>query len=166
MKKTIESKAAGTILQTERTERIGDQDYRVAPPTLGTLIMASEAVAQLPDIDINTKPEGMLIESLRTARHCHILGDIVAILALGAKHIDATRTVEKRRLFGLIRTRSKVSLRKEIAQQAENMEPKELAKLIARLLEGMQVAFFFGITTSLAEANILKPTKTTASGQS
>ena len=165
MKQTVESKAARAILQTPIEEKIGETTYTVSPPSLGTLILVSEVVSKLPEMD--GEAENILQESLRSARHCRIIGDIIAILVLGSKCIDRSRIVEKRRLFGLIRTRETILLRDEIAKSAlGDMEPGELSALIKRLLGGLQVGFFFGITTSLAEANVTKPTKTTASGQS
>ena len=50
----------------------------------------------------------------------------------------------------------------------EDMTPKELHNLAARLLQRSQVADFFGLTTFLSEINLLRQTRevgTTASGQ-
>lgn len=165
MKQTVESKTARAILQTPIEEKIGENTYMVAPPSLGTLILVSEAVSKLPEVD--GEAENILQEALRNARHCRIIGDIIAILVLGSKGINRSRIVEKRRFFGLLRTRQTVLLRDEIAKSVlEDVAPGEASELIKRLLGGLQVGFFFGITTSLAEANITRPTKTTVSGQS
>lgn len=50
----------------------------------------------------------------------------------------------------------------------EDITPRELLNLAARLLQRSQVADFFGLTTFLTEINLLRQTReveTTASGQ-
>lgn len=163
MKQTVESKTARAILQTTIEEKIGATTYAIAPPSLGTLILVSEAISKLPVTTVDV--DNVLQEGLRNAKHCRILGEIVAILVLGSKGINRIRIVEKRRFFGLIRTREEVLLREEIAKSVlEDLQPEILGPLIGRLLEGMQVAFFLGIIISLAEVNVTKPTKTTVPG--
>ena len=41
----------------------------------------------------------------------------------------------------------------------ETMQPQDIFNIIVGRLNHMQIGSFFAITTSLAEANILKPTK-------
>ena len=45
MAQTIEAKTAQTVLQEPKEIKIGEKIYSVAPPSLGTLILVSEAVS-------------------------------------------------------------------------------------------------------------------------
>lgn len=193
MPETIEQKASETILQKTQEVKIGEETYQVAPPTTSTLILASEYIAQLPSIKLDG--DSILIETLYIAKDCRVLGDIVAILILGAKglteEIKVSKTVEKtiertvydEYLFGFIK-RPKVitetiteiveeevviDRKAELAQKLlDEIPPLELNNLMAMLLRKMQISDFFGLTTSLIEINLLRQTRevgTTAFGQ-
>lgn len=178
MEQTLEEKTANTILQKSREVRIGDKTYTAAQPSTATLILVSEAVSHLPKVKLNDKD--IASECLSIAKDCRLLGDIAAILILGARHITETvrtpHTDEKRLFWGLIRYKQTVireqtidrkgALAKEIL---EELSPLELHSLIGNLLSGMDLADFFALTTFLTEINLLRQTKvetgTTASGQ-
>ncbi|MCX6222485.1 MAG: hypothetical protein NTZ69_16055 [Bacteroidia bacterium] len=83
MKKTIETKAADTILEKPKGVTIGAKTYTVAPPTVRTLIEASKLIAQLPAIKLDTG--NVLMESMAIAKDCEIMGEILAVLIMGAK---------------------------------------------------------------------------------
>lgn len=174
---TIESKVKQTILQDTIDVTIGGKVYKVAPPSVATLICVSEAVSMLPAVQL--EPKKVLDEVLSIAKDCRPVGEIVAILVLGAKGLTESRktvkTVEKRRFWGLIKEQKQVEVEEIIDNKAalartilEDMSPSELKELIGQLLSQMEIGHFFGLTTSLIEANLLRPTRevvTTASGQ-
>ena len=175
--KNIEAQTASTILQKPEEVVVGNTTYKVAPPSTATLILVSEAVANMPQV--NLKSENIVDESLYVAKDCRIEGEIIAIMILGAKGLIETRKVrqtkEKRRLWGLWKQRYEVETEETINRKAElskqlleDVSPRELMNLTSRLLQGMQIADFFGLTTFLIEINLLRQTKvvqTTASGQ-
>ena len=176
--KTIESKVAAAILQQGEEVTVGAKTYTVAPASTATLILASEAVSRLPQVTLD--PAKVVEESLSIAKDCRPLGDIAAILILGAKHltevVKTRQTVRKRRLWGLIRWETKeeveyiVDRKAELATELlENLSPQELNGLVVRLLKKMELGDFFGLTTFLTEINLLRRTKvetgTTASGR-
>ena len=178
MATTIEEKVAETILQKAGEVTIGGKTYKVAPPSTATLILASEAVSRLPKINLD--PEKVVEESLSVARECRPLGDIAAILILGAKNLTETvkarQMVEKRRLWGLVKWKEEVEVERVIDRKAElakqileDLSPRALNLLVAQLLQKMELGDFFGLTTFLTEINLMRPTKvetkTTASGQ-
>ena len=70
--KTIEEKVAETILQKDIEVTVGGKKYKAAPASTATLILASEAVSRLPEINLD--PEKVVEESLSVApsfgRHC------------------------------------------------------------------------------------------------
>lgn len=174
---TLEHKVAQEILQQPEDIRIGDKTYRFYPPSTATLILASEAISQLPQEKLNE--ERLAEESLFVAKDCRKLGEIIAILLLGAKHlteiVQVPKTEEKRLLWGLLRFRRTsvieqvVDHKAELAQRLlEDLTPHELNTLASSLLMRMQLADFFGLTTFLIEINLLRTTRevvTTVSGQ-
>lgn len=174
MTKTVESKVAKTILQKPEKVVIGKETYQVAPPSTATLILASETIAELPDVRMNA--DNLVFEALAVAKDCRAIGDVLAILILGAKNLEERivecKTRKKKTCFGLITRIEEYQEEKVIDRKAElagkilsDVPPQEINELLNRLLGSMQIAFFFATTTSLVEVNLLRRTKkTTASG--
>ena len=155
----LENKTAKAILQQPVEVVIGEKTYQVAPPTIATLILVSEAISKLPKVNLDN--EKIASESLNIAKDCAVLGEIVAILILGAKELIGTR----KSLFGTKEVDRKAILATEILSE---LNPKQLSEMLNKLLAGMELGFFFQITTSLIEINLLRKTKeaeTTASGR-
>lgn len=169
---TIEQRVGATLLQQPRQIEVAGKTYSVAPPTIATLILASEAISLLPQERLDD--QHIVEETLRIAKDCRVLGDILAILILGAKGLTEERTTEERTLFGLRRRRTTrtIDRKRELADELlEALAPRDLWRLISELLRDMQLGDFFGATTSLLEVNLTKATRgvateTTARGQS
>lgn len=165
---TIEQKTAKAVLQQPIEVVIREKNYTIAPPSIATLILVSEAVSLLPAVRLDT--EKIVEEVLSTAKHCRPIGDILATLILGAKNL--TETVEKEveqphsLLFGLIRWTRRVKTTETIDRKAElanslleDLTPKEVYELFVNALATLQLQDFFGLTTFLTETNLLRPTK-------
>ena len=157
---------------------MGDRKYTAAPASTATLILVSEAISLLPHAKLD--PERLVEDSLSIAKDCRPLGEIAAILLLGAKNLKETvkvrQKVEKRRLFGLVKVTETIEIERVIDRKAElatellgDLSPRELNNLVVMLLQKMELGDFFGLTTFLTEINLLRPTKveneTTASGR-
>ena len=163
---TIESRVAATILERSVGElEIEGVKYNIAPPTLGTLILASEIVSVFPDIT-DVEQSQRLFKALFIAKNFKPLADLAAVLILGAKHLTEERevTVTQRKFFGLIKRKMKVKqtvdVRAELAEKILlNVRPSTLFDVIIKRLRDNEIMTFFAITTSLNAANILKPTK-------
>jgi hypothetical protein len=158
---TLETKAANTVLQQPVEVEIGGKIYLAAPPSVATLILASAAVSKFPEVSLDV--EDIASESLYVAKDCEALGEIVAILILGAKGLKE----KKKKFFGLKTAEidKKSILAKEILTE---LTPRQLSKMLGKLLAGMDLAFFFATTNSLIKINLLQKTRkteTTASGQ-
>ena len=156
--KTIEQAVAETILEKRQKINIGGKQYDIAPPSIATLILVSEAIARLPKQDFN--PEKIVQESLNYAKHSRILAEIAAIIILGARQClgreKDRQEHSKWRLFRRNRhTRDVKRLTDEIIF---NMSPRELNTLFARVLKTMELSDFFGLTTFLTEINLLQQT--------
>lgn len=177
MEQTIEQKVTREVLQQPEDIHVGDKTYKFYPPSIATLILASEAISQLPQIKLDENK--LAEESLYVAKDCRKLGEIIAIFLLGAKHltetIKAPQTKEKRLLWGLIKFKCTTIEEQIIDRKAEltemllnDLTPRELHQLTSHLLMRMQLADFFGLTTFLIEINLMRQMRrveTTASGQ-
>lgn len=180
----IEKKVADTILQQPQEIKAGNKKYETAPPSTATLILVSEAVSRLPQRKIEVaEGESIVQPCLAIAKDCTPLGEIAAILILGAKGLTEVSTekieVQESRFFGLLKRNKIVEVERTIDRKAELTKelleehtPKEIFNIITRLLGSMQLSDFFATTTFLIEINLLRQTKvvteenpTTASGQ-
>lgn len=168
MSETIEGQVAATILQQPTVIKIGEKTYTVAPPSVATMILVSEHVARLPAIKLDN--ETLIEDVLRCAKDCRALGDIAAILVLGAKgvtqRVTRVRKVRQSRFFGLIKRDVEVSADEVLNRQAElarelleTLDAAELYSLVVQCLNTLRLADFFGLTTFLCEINLTKPTK-------
>lgn len=173
-KTTIEQRAASTILGKPFVVSAGGKDYNVAPPTLATLIEVSALVSELPD-EAPTISDKIVQECLRTAKHWRILGDITALLILGAERPDhgAKRLISGFK-NGLFRIVGRKSERETLAEDIVSFNsPNEILYIISKILGTLQLNDFFALTTFLKETNVLAPmkvaekteNKTTAFGQ-
>lgn len=152
---TVQSRVAGTILQRQMLIPIGGRTFKVSPPSIATLILVSEAISSVPDLRIERK--NMFDDTLRIAKDCRIIGDIVAILILGARDINK----EKRVVWWNPLSWFRRDNRRKIADYVlEQLTPDDLKKLFVAILEKMQVSSFFEISTFLKDINLTRPTQT------
>lgn len=168
MNQTIEQKVASAILEKNLGEiEIDGTVFKIGAPSIATLILASEIISTLPIIDKGSIPSKDITYSvLQHARYFKPLGELAAVLILGAKGLneEVVEEVEKRSLFGLIRRKKSiiriVDRKTELAEKILlYVSPSLLLKTIIGRLNQLEVGDFFLITTSLSEANLLKPTK-------
>ena len=153
---TVEQKVSQTILEKPQSVMLGGEAYEIAPPTLATLIMISEQVSLLPDLD----GENVLTQVLAKAKDAYPLAKIAAIAILGAKKINE----EKK--GGKLWHKKPSEFARLCEKIATECSIQELNLVIASLLVKMQIGDFFACTTSLTAANITRPTRgvETASG--
>lgn len=159
-KQTIESKTADTILQRVQTIKLGGKEYIVAPPTLGTLILVSEAVGDLPAIELNS--EDIVTSALRDARYFRGLARVAAILILGSKRMEVEEEYTDKKLWGIIshKRMRKVDMCERITEELmHNVELAELNAGIASILAGMQTEHFFALASFLTNINLTKATR-------
>ena len=167
---TIEEQVAAAILEKPIGQlEIDGVTYEIAPPCTSTLILVSEIVSTLPIVE-KCPPEEVLSSVLHNAKDYRKLGDIVAVLILGRKRLTEEVEVETEEsvpfLFGLFRRKRKVKRKVVVDRMAElsqkvldNVLPSTLQEMIVQRLTKLEVGDFFAITTSLSEANLLKPTR-------
>lgn len=164
---TIESATADAVLERVQAITIGGVEYLVAPPTLATLILVSEEVSYLPNVEFDE--ENIMNDALRVAKRYRGLASIAAILILGAQRLEAEEeyTYKKWGIFPRKR-KVKVNMKARVAEAMMNVEISELSAAISTLLKMLKVEHFFAVATFLTSINLTKPTKvakTTVSGR-
>ena len=171
----IESKVADTLLQSTEKVLIGGNEYTVSPPSIATIVLASKYISELPELHLDKG--SVLSEALSVAKDCEGIGRVLAVLVLGARkgreEIAYIRRVPIKGFLGRIGIKRKVVCRRTRIESLsgvilETMQPMEVYRICAQLLQNMQIADFFGLTTFLTEINMLRPTRkveTTASGR-
>ena len=167
---TTEQKVASAILEKPIAKiKLGDEEYEIAAPVTSTLILVSEIISTLPVVE-KCAPERVLSSVLGSAKDYGKLGDIVAVLILGRKRLAEEMEITEEEtvpcFFGLIKRRRKVTRKVIVDRKAElaqkvldNMSPSELQSILVQRLTDLEIGDFFAITTSLSEANLLKPTR-------
>ncbi len=160
---TLEGQVADAILETPHIVSVGGQQYEVAPPSLGTLILVSKAVSALPAVRMDGTD--VISQTLDIAQDCRPIAEACAIMVLGAKRL-ATGETERNDWLRFWRTNRKGMQEKERLTERILTEctPRQLSELAVELLSRMQIADFFGLTTSLLEVNLLRKTREVASG--
>lgn len=174
MENSIEKEVVDAILERAAdTITIDGVEYAVGSPTPATIIMISELIPLLPNI--NPKADNIFVEVLRFAKDASVIGRIAATLILGAKRIKQQRKVAVnggteyytrwswRKFRKTVETRNTIVERSELDYLAERLleevSSETLLKVTARQLGLMQINDFFELTTFLSEANRIKPTR-------
>lgn len=153
----IEKLVADAILEREKQVTICGRTFDVTPATPATLILVSELASTLPEFDT----ENIIASVIVNAKDAKALGKIAATLILGAKRIKENKHVRT----GLFSRKTEMDWLSDAL--LENVTTQELAQIVTARLTDMQVGDFFGLTTSLSAANLIKQTKEveTASGE-
>lgn len=165
-KTTIESRVADTILENPVSKvTIDGTDYDIAPPTIATLILISKYISQLPIVE-KVKGAAVVNSVLHHAKDFSLLGDIAAVMILGANNLTEKRTITitNKKWFGLRKTKEErtvtVDAKSILADKIlKTMSPTELQNLVMSRINDLDIPSFFVLTTSLTEANLLKPTR-------
>ena len=176
MAKKVEQKVADALLERTIQVKVGAKVYEAPAPTLGTLVMVSELIADLPELD--TKEDVAAI--FRNARHGREIARICAIFILGAKAVRGEQISSENRLRNLLKLRGPFTKADALTDEILlNCTSADISRIVANLVDASNLDDFFELSTFLKEVNLTKPTKvekettatkvekeTTASGQS
>ena len=167
MAKKTEQKVADALLERKIQVKVGAKVYEAPAPTLGTLVMVSELIAELPELE--TKEDVAAI--FRNIRHSGLIARICAIFIIGAKAVKNEQISSENKLRNLLRFRGPRTAVDALAEEIlDNCTPADTSRIVANLTEASNLEDFFQLSTFLQEVNLTKPTKvekeTTASGRS
>lgn len=153
----VERKVADVLLQRTRRVKLGNLEYEVAQPTIGTLVIVSECLCSVPEF--NDEKGNYFFETLAKAKDCRPLAYAIAALILGSRHWDDKEPV-KGGIMRLFR-RKRAELRRDVIARRvlDYCRPSEIGEMITGLLAGMEVADFFATTIFLGGVHMTRPTK-------
>lgn len=167
-KRNIEGRAADTLLEKRMEVMVGGHRYSVAPPSLATLMEVSGLIGGVKDWDNVDDEDTVAGVVLMRAMDAPMICEVASTLILGAN-----RAVGETSWLGGMwlkikswkRNNEKLGASYEadkkllVERLMHEVTPNELFGLMTTLLDGMELGSFFGITTSLRELNVAKPTR-------
>lgn len=143
----VQKRVTDVILEKSKSAMLGGKQYRVAPPTIGTLIMVSEMISDLPEFESTGKESDVMRVVLANAQNSRPVCEICAVLILGAKKLKKHPVLGQMRLKRLTR---KIFM---------NASPKEVQRMLRATIYGLELSDFFSLTTFLKGLNVTEPTK-------
>ncbi|MCI7356921.1 MAG: hypothetical protein MSK40_04320 [Parabacteroides sp.] len=167
---SVESQVKKAISQ-EIKVTIGDKEYKVKKPTLHTLLMVCDDIAELMSADgVDITDNNVLIPHMvKMIRHdAWRQARIIATFIIEAKNINEwVEKRYKRKIFG-IKVYEDV-YRNNIAELTEKIMDtigcREANSIIAECLSFGDIGFFLQTSISLKGANMSSPTKTEATAR-
>ena len=160
---TTEKKVADALLQREQEITLSGKVYKVAPPSMATLVLVSECLAELPDELFTATGDdvNLTIEALRSARYARLIGKAIATLILGAKRIRRDNLLS----WWLRWLRQASRLDSVALKVLESYPPSELSSVFLQLVSRMEVGDFFALTAFLQGLRVTQPTREAGSNQ-
>lgn len=148
----IEQKVERTILQEPIDLEVAGLKFDVPPITFATMIMFSSVVSEIkiPNYDLGEDNENLWKVAIKEAGKAEVIADALAVLILGAKRIKREEWWERY----IPNRMTRIKLRNRLLEECG---PTETLLALMQLIPEMHLGDFFGLTTSLAEINILKP---------
>lgn len=159
----MEEQVAQTLLEEPTTVTIGGEAYKVAPPSIFTLVRASKYISKIPT---DTISEGNIFGSIiHNAEEYENIAWAISVIVLG----DNFTEVETYPKWQFWKRKKNVTKGENLVKKLMKAPINEVSTAFFKVLGQMDIRAFFVITTSLKGMMITKPTKevvneTTASG--
>lgn len=159
----MEEQVAQTLLEEPTTVTIGGEAYKVAPPSIFTLVRASKYISKIPT---DTISEGNVFGSIvHNAEDYENIAWAISVIVLG-DDFNKLSPYPKRQFW---RRKKNITKGELLAKKLIKTPINEVSTAFFKVLGQMDIRSFFVITTSLKGMMITKPTKeveteTTASG--
>lgn len=158
----LEERTADTILQKPIEVSIGDKKYKVAKPTLATLIEVSRYIAKLPNTGTIEK-KNIVPFILSNAKDCGlILANIAAVMIIGAQNIKKVAEKRKKwRFLWFYRNETRQVSNVDLLSQeiSNNLSCEDLNNIISQTLSHQSIGFFLSSIISLSGASVSEKTK-------
>ena len=149
----MEEKVAQTLLEEPTTVTIGGEAYKVAPPSIFTLVRASKYISKIPT---DTISEGNIFGSIiHNAEEYENIAWAISVILLGKKFTEIV-TYPKWQFW---KRKKNVTKGKILAKKLMKVPITEVSDAFFKVLGQMDIRAFFVITTSLKGMMITKPTK-------
>ena len=159
----MEEKVAQTLLEEPTTIIIGGEAYKVAPPSIITLVRASKYISKIPADTIDE--EHIFGSIVHKAEDYENIAWAVAVILLGNRFTETVRPP----FWQFWKRKKNITHGEILANKLTKAPITEVSAAFFNMLAQMDIRPFFVITTSLKGMMITKPTKeveteTTASG--
>ncbi len=149
----MEEKVAQTLLEEPTTVTIGGEAYKVAPPSIFTLVRASKYISKIPTDTINET--NILGSIIHNAEEYENIAWAIAVILLG-NHFTEVVTYPKWQFW---RKTKNITKGEMLAKKLINTPITEVSAAFFNMLAQMDIRPFFVISTSLRGMMITKPTK-------
>lgn len=157
---SVEDKAAEVLLQKPLELKVGNNVYKIAKPTLATLMEVSRYVAMLPNIEKIEQKDAVSFVLSNANKYGRVLANIAAVLIVGIGNKSKCRQNEKKRKikwFWQQRKPNKIELMSDEIMNSASCE--EVCMIISGALSYQKIGFFLSTIISLGGANISERTK-------
>ena len=161
----MEEKVAQTLLEEPTTIIIGGEAYKVAPPSIITLVRASKYISKIPT---DTISEGNIFGSIiHNAEDYENIAWAISVIVLGNDFTE----VETYPKWQFWKRKKSITKGENLVKKLMKTPITEVTDAFFKVLGQIDIRAFFVITTSLKGMMITKPTKeveneTTVSGGS
>lgn len=159
----MEEKVAQTLLEEPTTIIIGGEAYKVAPPSIITLVRASKYISKIP---ADTIDENNIFGSIvHKAEDYENIAWAISVIVLGNDFTE----VETYPKWQFWKRKKSITKGENLVKKLMKTPITEVTDAFFKVLGQIDIRAFFVITTSLKGMMITKPTKeveteTTASG--
>ena len=159
----MEEKVAKTLLEEPIAVTIEGEAYKVAPPSIFTLVRASKYISKIPT---DTISEGNIFGSIiHNAEEYENIAWAISVIVLGNDFTE----VETYPKWQFWKRKKSITKGENLVKKLMKTPITEVTDAFFKVLAQMDIRAFFVITTSLKGMMITKPmkeveTETTASG--
>lgn len=156
----LENRASEVILQKPLELKIGNNVYKVAKPTLATLIEVSKYVSMLPKSEITDKENIVPYILSNASKYGRILAKIASILIVGInKNVKTPESENKSFLSRIFRKKKKDKIEIMTDEIMNSASCEEISQIISGALSHQRIGFFLSTIISLNGANVSGKTK-------
>ena len=149
----MEEKVAQTLLEEPTTIIIGGEAYKVAPPSIITLVRASKYISKIP---ADTIDEEQIFGSIvHKAEDYENIAWAVAVILLGNRFTETVRP----RFWQFWKRKENITQGEILANKLTKAPMSEISEAFFKVIGQMDIRSFFVISTSLKGMMITKPTK-------
>ena len=149
----MEEKVAQTLLEEPTTVTIGGEAYKVAPPSIFTLVRASKYISKIPT---DTISEGNIFGSIiHNAEDYENIAWAISVIVLGNDFTE----VETYPKWQFWKRKKSITKGENLVKKLMKTPITEVTDAFFKVLGLIDIRAFFVITTSLKGMMITKPTK-------
>jgi hypothetical protein len=149
----MEEKVAQTLLEEPTTIIIGGEAYKVAPPSIITLVRASKYISKIPADTIDE--EHIFGSIVHKAEDYENIAWAVAVILLGNRFTEIVRPP----FWHFWKRKKNITQGEILANKLTKAPVSEISEAFFKVIGQMDIRSFFAVSTSLKGMMITKPTK-------